>query len=185
MSLYWWYSKLVNTYGLVLRCIPPLVFLTVNRLFVTAWHDYATSVWEAFSTWRRFGGGGRLVSLWVGNLRRTEDVLWNNLLKRLEILLNVPCLLYICKKTKLFTRTCQKWLKTETTPPTSSSLETVAISRVNQGAARRKGSASSGYGVTAGECACWLTTLLVLVYYTPDFCNVNVPLFLTRYPLVG
>ncbi len=51
-------------------------------------------------------------------------------------------------------RNLSRWSKTATTPPTTSRRKPVAVSRGARCAARRKGSASSGCGVTAGECLC-------------------------------
>lgn len=60
------------------------------------------------------------------------------------------CRFYLCYHLIIY-RNPWKWSKTVTMLPTRSEMEPGAVSRVVQCTARRKGSASSGYGVTAGE----------------------------------
>ena len=67
-----------------------------------------------------------------------------------------------------------KWSRTVTTPPTTSGMKPVAVSRVLQCAARRKESALSGCGATAGE-----SPWLLLTYFR--FWLINFSHFVVLY----
>ena len=135
------------------------------------------------SMWRTIGGVGRCHSGLCENPETEQTSFLNRLWAKPN--LTAPDILTFSFDLCYILVVClslPKWSRTVTTLPTASGMKPVAVSRVVQCAARRKGSASSGCGAMAGESPClsltnfrwWLINFSHFVPICGNFVTYNI-----------